>query len=236
MNFLGYLIAFISTGLLIFCFIRLFKTIVYEGIYKEIYLPKKYERDLVDKVRWITIQSYMGSIFINDSKRSSKEVRDRELYKYIEREQHKLNLEMKFCINFSNEKEKNFICKILESHKQSVIESFFYKLLIKDEKFFNMDFLEYYMFSLQGFLREQFLKSDNFNNIVLYNYLRNDESYRTYKLTDYGIIYKKLYYITTLFCVNNENITTLVINSKRELNSIKENLEHGEITFWSYRP
>ena len=232
MNFLGYLIAFISTGLLIFCFIRLFKIIVYEGIYKEIYLPKKYERDLVGKVRWIVIQSSMGFI---GNHRTYREVRDRELFKYIEKEQHKLNVEKKFCIDFSNEKEKDFICKVLEIHKQSVIESFFYNSLIKDKKFFNLDFFEYYMFSLQVFLKKQ-LESDNFNDIVLYSYLCKDENYRTYKLTDYGFIYTKLYYITTLFCVSNENMKHLLSNPKRILNSIKENLENREITFWSYRP
>lgn len=236
MNFLGYLIAFISIGILIICFIRLFKSVGYEGIYKEIYLPKKYENDLVDKVRWIVIKSYNGSIFINDSKESSKEVRDRELFKYIEREQHKLNIEKKYCIDFSNEEEKDFICKILESHKQSVIESFFYKLLTKDKKFFELDFLEYYMFSLQSFLKEKLLKSDNFNDIVLYNHLRADGCYRTYNLTDYGFIYTKLYYITTFFCVNNENTKHLLNNPKRTLNSIRENLQNGEIKLYTYRP
>jgi len=203
-------------------------------IYKERYIPYKYERDLTDKVRWIVIQSLFGSI---GNHRTYKEVRDRELFKYIEREQHYLKLEKEFCIDFSNEKEKDFICKVLEIHKQSVVQSFFYNSLTKDKKFFNLDFLEYYMYSLQQFLNERHEeKSDNINKMILYSYLHKDGSYTTYKLTDYGLIYEKLHYITTFFCVNNKNIEPLFTDSKHTLNGIKQVLEEGEIVFWSYRP
>jgi hypothetical protein len=72
---------------------------------------KKFEHDLLDKVRWIAIKSYMGSI---GSHGAYKEVRDRELFEYIESEQYNLKVEKEFCIDFSNEKEKDFICKILD--------------------------------------------------------------------------------------------------------------------------
>ena len=55
MNFLWYLIAAIP---LVYFFYGIF----YEYYYKERYLPKKYERDLTDKVRWIVIQSLFGFI------------------------------------------------------------------------------------------------------------------------------------------------------------------------------
>lgn len=231
MSFLGYLIALLGIGISIAFIIYIFKEVCYKTIYKETYLPKKYERDLCDKVRWIAIKSYMGSI---GSHRTIKEVRDRELYEYIEKEQCELNVEKKFCIDFSNEKEKDFVCKILNIHKQNKIESFFYNSLTKDKALYQLNYLEYYMFGLQGFLKENV--HNEFNNILLYKFFRKDGSYTTHKLTDYGVIYQKLYYITTLFCVNNENIKPLFTNSTHTLNGIKENLESGEITFWTYRP
>lgn len=201
-------------------------------IYKERYVPYKYEQDLTDKVRWIVISQIFGSIFVDN--RIHKTVRDRELYQYIEREQHKLKVDNKFCIDFSNEQEKDFICEILEIHKQSVIKSFFMDSLTKDNAFYRLKELEYYMFSLQGFLDDNI--KGNINDIYLLKYHQKDGSYTTYKLTDYGIIYEKLHYITAFFCVNNKNVEPLFTDSKHTLNGIKQTLEKGEITFWSYRP
>lgn len=208
-----------------------FKEVGYKIIYKETYLPKKHARDLVDKVRWIAIQSYMGSI---GSHGTCKEVRDRELFEYIENEQNNLNIEKDFCIDFSNEKEKDFVCKILEIHKQNVVESFFRDSLTKDKAFYQLKYLEYYMFSLRGFLENNI--HNEINDIRLLKYHQKDGSYTTYELTDYGFIYQKLYYVATLFCVTNESIEPLFTSSQHTLKGIKQDLESREITFWTYRP
>lgn len=202
------------------------------SIYKTKYFVKKYERDLVDKVRWIVIQSYVGSI---GSHGTYREVRDRELFKYIEREQHQLQIQKIYCIDFSNEEEKTFVCEILENHKQSIIKSFFCDSLNKEKEIYNLTNLEYYMFHLMGFLQANG-HIDKFKGENLYHHLQIDGNYKTYKLTDYGVIYYKLYYIVTLFCANNENIKFLFTDSEHTLNGIKKDLENGEIKFWSYRP
>lgn len=197
---------------------------------------RKYTKDLFDKVRWIAIKVYDGSIFIDDSWKTSKEVRDKDLIEYIINEQHNFQVDNIHSIDISNKIEIAFVCDILDAHKNEVIENLFLNSLVKDEKFFNLDFLEYYMFSLRNFLEKKQLKRDTFNNIVLYDYIRKEGSYTTYELTDYGIIYQKLLYVVTLFCINNEKIKTLLTNPKNTINSVKKCLENQEITFGSYRP
>ena len=234
MNFWGVLLCLGGIAPLLYFLYILFR----EGIYPK-HKERKYARDLFDKVRWIAIKVsgvYGGSIFINDSRKTSKEVRDKDLIEYIIDEQHNFKIDNFYSIDISNKIEKNFVCDILDAHKNEVIENLFLDLLTKDEKFFNLDFLEYYMFSLRNFLEKKQLKRDTFNNIVLYDYIRKEGSYTTYELTDYGIIYQKLLYVVTLFCTNNEKINILLTNPQKTINSVKENLENQEITFWSYRP
>ena len=226
------LIALVGIGFMALLTVVMFKEII-RPLYKETYLPKKYAQDLLDKVRWIAISGNMGCIF--DSRGKHKDVRDRALYKYIEREQNELNVEQEFCIDFFNEKEKDFICKILEIHKQKDIESFFRDSLKKDKVFYQIDKLEYYMFSIYGFLRENEVRAE-LDKIILYTFDRQDGAYRTYKLTEFGLLYQRLYYIVTLFCVTNEKTKSLFADSTHTLNCIKKDLENGEIKLWSYRP
>lgn len=202
-------------------------------------LNKKYEHDLFDKVRWIAIKVsgvYGGSIFINDSRKTSKEVRDKDLIEYIINEQRNLKIEADYCIDDSDKFEKDFICEVLEAHKNEVIKNLFCDSLIKDKIFFNLDFLEYYMFSLRNFLEKKQLNRDTFNNIVLYDYIRKDGSYRIYELTEHGFIFNKLLFITTLFCATNENIKPHFTNPDKILKDLKKYLDNKEIAFWSYRP
>ena len=234
MDFWGILLCLGGIAPLLYFLYILFK----EGIYPK-HKEKKYARDLFDKVRWIAIKVsgvYGGSIFINDSRKTSKEVRDKDLIDYIINEQCNFKIDNIHSIDISNKLEKDFVCDILDAHKNDVIENLFLDCLTKNEQFYNLDFLEYYMFSLRNFLEKKQLNRDDFNNIVLYDYIRQDGSYRIYELTDYGIIFQKLFYIVTLFCASNKKVKLLLTNPENTLNSVKKNLEDEEITFWSYRP
>ena len=186
----------------------------------------------MNKVRWIAIKGCLGTVFIDEK---PKDVRDQDLVEYILQEQYKLNVEEEFLLDLSNDKEFDFVCSILDSHKQDVIESFFKGSLKKSKDFCRLDYLEYYMCSLWDFLEEIGLKR-KINDISLCKYLQKDGIYTTYKFTDYGIIYQKLYYITTLFCVTNDRIKPLFTDPKHTLKGIRKNLETGETSFWSYRP
>lgn len=200
---------------------------------------RKYTKDLFDKVRWIAIKvsgTYGGFIFINDSRQTSKEVRDRDLIDYIIREQYNLKIENDYCIDASNKFEKDFICEVLEAHQKVVIENLFCDSLTKDKMFFKLNFLEYYMLSLRNFLEKIQLNRDNFNNIILYDFIRQDGSYRIYELTEHGLIFNKLLFIVTLFCANSENIKPHFTNPDKVLKDLKINLDNKEIAFWSYRP
>lgn len=177
MRVFGVLFGFGTLAILVF--------VLFKGFYKSVYLPKQYARDIENKVRWIVIKSLTE--------------RDEELFEYIEEEQYKLNIEDKFLIDFSNE--KDFVCEILETHRQSVIESFFYDLLKKDKALYNLNSFEYYMWSLCCFLE------------------------KNSRAKSHDIIYYKLYYIVSLFCANNENVKSLFANHINTLNNIKKNIE-----------
>ena len=221
MNFFGVLMSLVAIGVLIWFVYVICKDVICP-IYKETFLKKKYTKDLFNKVSWIIDKS--------------SSIRNDDLVNYIEREQYNLKVENNCCIDFSNESEKSFVCEIIETHKQFISDSFFCDSLTKDKFFYNLDCLEYYMFSLRGFLEKKQLETNKFNDIVLYRFFSKEGSYTTHKLTDDGVLYKKLFYITTLFCVNNEKINPSFTNPKSTLKSIKENLEKKEISFWSYRP
>ena len=236
--FIGFIVA------ILWSIIRLFKDSNF-SIYDTYYFQKKLEKDLMDKVRWIAIVSHSGSI---GNHSTYKEVRERELYKYIENEQGRLLyendknrvvVEKEFCIDFLNEKAKDLVCKILDIHKQSVIESFFHNSLRKGKDFYRLNFLEYYMLSLWAFLENRLndgKKCEKLDDIELCNFSHSKDNYITYELTNNGFLYTKLLYIITLFCVNNEKLEPFIKNSDRTLCSIKEYLETKKITYWSYRP
>ena len=223
MIFFGVLLLLVGAGVMIYCAYIGFRDLI-KPLYEEIYLQKKYKRNLFDKVQWIATKSFEDSnsyIIVRDN-----------LFEYIEQAQFSLNVEENFCIDFSNEQEKDFICKILDIHKQNIIDSFFRNSLTKHKDYYNLNNLEYYMFHLMNFL-EKNERRDKFNEKVLYEFFHKDEVYRTYKLTDYGISYQKLYYITFLFCANNEKTKLLLDNANHTLNGIKKIIETREIQYWS---
>ena len=166
---------------------------LYKECVKPTYLGKLYTNDIEDKVRWIVIKSFSGTI---GNHRTSKTVRDMELFEYIEEEQYRLNVDDKYRIDFSTE--KNRVCEILETHRQMMIESYFFNSLKQDKAQYNLDYLEYYMWSLCCFLGNNLAK------------------------TDHGITYYKLYYVVSRFCENNKNIKQFFVPT---FNTIKYYLE-----------
>ena len=148
-------------------------------------LTKLYALDTEDKVRWIATKTITG--------------RDEELFEYIEEEQYKLKIEDGYCIDFS--REKDTVCEMLEAHRQSMIELFFYNSLKTEKALYNLNHLEYYMWSLCCFLETN--SSD----------------------TPYCVTRYKLYYVVSLFCANNENIKPLFANHTNILNNIKKHIE-----------
>lgn len=211
--------------LIVWSIIILFKEL-YSSIYDINYFQRKFECDLKDKVRWIAIE------FFKDGS-SHTLVRD-HLFEYIEREQRNLCVENNYRIDFSNEKELDMVYEILETHKQNVIHSFVCNSLKKSKEIYKLNNIEHYMFILMKYLHKN-KYNDKFNNNIMHEFLQEDDIYRTHKLTDFGVIYHKLYYISTLFCMNNEKTKVLVTDSQFMLDGIKGNIENGEIKFWSHR-
>lgn len=184
------------------------------GCIKERYLANIYKHDLKTKVSWI----------------ATKEHRYDDLDTFIAEAQYELKIEGKSQIDFSTE--KDYICDILEIHKQEVIESYFRDALNTGKNIYRLDSLEYYMWSLWKFLERDLNCSFRLNLLGedMYNRLPDDGNSTTYVFSQNGAAYLKLYYVVSLFCVNNDNIkhffTTQIHLTIKKIEKI---LEDGEV-------
>ena len=94
---------------------------------------------------------YRNVAWISDRSLVTPNLRDFELSEYIEFEQRKQNIPEEFQIDFLNETEKGNLEKILDSHKEHVIKSYFSGHLSESKEIYKMDNSEYYFFSLNNF-------------------------------------------------------------------------------------
>ena len=201
-------IFYILSALALFAIILPWGVIYYSAITEKI-LHKKHARDLHRKIRWLATQD--------------------NLSKYIFREQKALNVDDEYCVDFSNPAELEFIDKTLDIHKNKTIDAFFSESLIEDKLFYNLNFLEYYMFSLYGFLERNCYRSPLGFFLENYTYkCKNDFGNSIYSLTEQGVIYTKLRHIVTLYCVKNENTKKLFTSPKDALDDIKKLLYKKE--------
>lgn len=140
-------------------------------------------------------------------------LRDYELLSYIIEEQNKLNLSKEFCIDYSNEKEKQDAEELLNIHRAEVIKNYFHGFLISNKVICKLNSLEYYIFSL-------------FNHVD--NLIVKNSRYHDFNKTHY-----KLYLITRKFCEINSKITiSSSINPKQIEKKILEGKNnHGTNNF-----
>lgn len=184
------------------------------------------KQNLYRKISWIYGKN-SGELILNH-------LRDSELVEYIEFEQRKQNISVQYCIDFSNKTEKDNLTKILNSHKDHSIESYFCNKLNESKDIYNLNSLEYYFFSLDCYVANHL---NEYNACEAYGEREHipNNNYNIYKrrLTDYGRVYYKLNLITQLYIENNENIQRLyTFIDKEKKNNIMEILNNNEACFF----
>ena len=193
----------------------------------------KCECDFFDKVRWIALKDNPYCANITN--------RDEDFISYIAQEQYRLEIDDIYGLNFANANELEYVIRILDAHKENVIELFFLGSLSKDKVFSNLNYLEYYMFSLFSFLSKKQLDDyyigKIFNGNKIYHHERTEHRGESiYKFTDIALSYHKLFYIVSVFCVTNDKIKPLISSPNHLIKCIKESLDIKEIKVWHYRP
>lgn len=184
---------------------------------------------MFEKIAWIVEKK--SNMWCNNV-----HLRNEDLITYFYEEQIKLYIPENLRLDYSNEIEKADAEKILEAHRNHVINLYFSDTLIKDKNKYKLSSFEYYMFSLFNFLQPEINEHRDYNKDKIYSFKSLDKPYSYYTLTNYGRAYYKLYLITLMFIEKNENTNDLYkyIDSKHK-NNIMENLKKNEVSFVSLR-
>lgn len=184
--------------------------------------------DMHKKVAWISNIYYFNL--------TPSHLRTYELAECIEIQQRKLNISHQYCIDFSNENEKEYLSQILNKHKEQVIRDYFYNDNPKSSKgIYELTSLEYYFFSLHCFVYDN---TSNYKDTESYGkkeYISNWEF--KCQLSEYGRVYYKLELITRSYIESNDKVQKLFTYiDKERRNHVIEVLDKNEVGFLSYRP
>lgn len=182
------------------------------------------EQNLYRKVAWIAVKQ-KPFVFSGTSRLF-------ELIEIVELEHNNLNIDEQFRLDFSSETEKENLTKILNTHKEHVIKSYFHGLLAKSNEIYALNELEYYFFSLNSFLYDTIY---DVNAAYTSREQVSDNEFK-YQLTDYGRVYYKLHLVTSLYIEKNEHKVKKLFKyiDKEQKNRLMEALEKNEVLL--YRP
>lgn len=175
-----------------------------------IYVLYKYlnEKSLKKKIAWCVIKDRQYRIY-------------NCLSDYIHIEQRSLENKYHLCEN-----DKNIIDEILQIYQQKLIEDYFKGYT---RNYHNLTEQSYFFTTLNDFLGKH--RYDTFFNNKELVINKN-------KLTTYGIVFHKLYYITQMYCINLYEYThkkKLSIDSiaYRNANYTKEMIDKGVDNSWA---
>ena len=182
-------------------------------------------KNLYKKIAWISEKEPL-----NFCSKGEIALRDFELIDYIQREQNILNIPKQYCINFSDNTEKNNLIQILNSHKERVVKSYFLNMLTESDEIYRLENIEYYFYSLYCYISNilcEYNPSDIYHN----KEYTSDCVFKC-QLSDVGRVYYKLQLITQLYIGNNKNIRDPYGNGiDYRINNIKEHLDKNEVVF-----
>lgn len=158
---------------------------------------------------------------------------------YIHNAQNDLQIPKEYKIQGE---EWDFVDQILKKYQEDLKEDYFCgrALMLKKSKYV-IHGLDYFMFSVANYLDDhqcdyKFLSYDMHKETISYNHYGNwgGPLYDAeYLLTDFALIYHKLYYITLVYCQNCR-----AINSKgteyQECSNVKEILDRKTLQVWCH--
>lgn len=182
-------------------------------------------RNMHEKVAWIS------DIYYFPNGMRPPHLRDWKLHEYIEIEQRNQQIPLHYRIDFSNEIEKEHLNKILNKHKEHVIEYYFCNRLKETKDIYELKSLEYYFFSLHCFVYDNLCYYKDNDAYEKKEYI-SDWQFKS-QLTEYGRVYYKLELITHSYIECNAKVQNLFehINKERK-NLIMETLNKNEVSNW----
>ena len=139
----------------------------------------------------------------------------------------KLNIEKKYRLTNNDE---TIVKDILKKHLENLKENYAGDNLKANAHIASFSCEEYFCFSLTAFLK------DNYTNNELYGSCISQEGSfgrpysRTFELTEYGIVFNKLYLLSELVCEQSKNINK---NGDFDFSDkIKNNIKSKQITIY----
>lgn len=144
-----------------------------------------------------------------------------------------LSIPQKYCIV---EADIKYVKEILEEYRKDLVHCYFSGKPISVRSKYYISGADYFVFTLHNFLEKhecdyEFIGHDMHDETLEYRrfgYWGGPCCDATYALTDFGIVYHKMYYITYLYCKNSKitNPTGLSFQSEK---FIKEILDTRQI-------
>lgn len=135
--------------------------------------------------------------------------------------------------------ESSFARGIIISYQDFLSKRFFQDQLPFGYQYYNFTSNEYLLFSLYSFLRDHVCDSTFNGNDMYVEISRTNygqwggklyESENT--LTDYGVVYLKLYYLACYFCVNNKKVKKYIYPN--DLSDIGQIIHNRSMSISSY--
>ena len=153
-----------------------------------------------------------------------------KVFSYMQRTCKKLNIEEKYLIN--SEVEKKIAFEIIDIYQQHSKD--WYLSCSDNFKLAIMPYNDFFMYYFEKFLSEQ--NGRYFNESKMYIEISRERfengSYESKcSITEYGVVYNKLHYMTHLYC---ERSSKLNKNNNFYSAGIKEILDKQQITFWHH--
>lgn len=129
------------------------------------------------------------------------------------------NIEIDCLINSSD---ISYAEDILSSYQRDISRLYWKDDLTSSFRFITMQDTDYFFFSLFCYLQKH--KSDYFiGDNKMQTYLsKEDNGICIHQLTDYGVVFYKIMYISKFYCLNNKRLKNLFIN--HDLLDIKEHI------------
>lgn len=159
------------------------------------------------------------------------------LWTYISDAQHELGINKEYRISY--EQEWDIVKEILEEFQSYTAQSYFKGCLKTIKSKYEISGEHYFMLLLQSFLREhecdnKFLDYDMHKKRICYKEYGSDQSWNrpydaTYTLTDFAIIYHKLYYVSHVYCKNCQSINESEMRPVDHEKDIEETLDTQQI-------
>jgi hypothetical protein len=155
------------------------------------------EKELRKLVSWSVIGDYCPTL--------NSYSYNRELFITIMNTQHKYGIKKKYCI--TEETEEEYMREIIEEFQKEMARSYFRGVLKTVKGKYTIREEHYFMLSLFCFLTKhqcdsKFLGYDMHKERVSFKDYGNLNFDATYTLTDFAIVYHKMYYITRVFYNN----------------------------------